>query len=67
MKEGHNDMYYSAGEGIAAASSLPFSWHEKKKGIEVLDVVDPSMRSLYDIYYITGEGIAAALYVVNPR
>merc|ERR1719353_2431836 len=41
MKEGQNDIYYSTGESIAAVSSSPFLESLRKKGIEVLYMVDP--------------------------
>merc|ERR1712084_7212 len=41
MKEGQNDIYYITGESIAAVSSSPFLESLRKKGIEVLYMVDP--------------------------
>merc|ERR1711957_851811 len=41
MKEGQNDIYYITGESIAAASSSPFLESLRKKGLEVLYMVDP--------------------------
>merc|ERR1719502_2263165 len=41
MKEGQNDIYYITGESIAAVSSSPFLESMRKKGIEVLYMVDP--------------------------
>merc|ERR1712139_541122 len=41
MKEGQNDIYYIAGESIAAVSSSPFLEALRKKGLEVLYMVDP--------------------------
>merc|ERR1712159_563240 len=41
MKEGQNDIYYITGENLAAVKSSPFIEKLKKKGIEVLYVVDP--------------------------
>merc|ERR1711943_64038 len=41
MKEGQNDIYYITGESIAAVSSSPFLETLRKKGIEVLYMVDP--------------------------
>merc|ERR1719359_283895 len=41
MKEGQNDIYYITGESIAAVSSSPFIETLRKKGIEVLYMVDP--------------------------
>merc|ERR1712188_197881 len=41
MKEGQNDIYYITGESIAAVSSSPFIETLRKKGLEVLYMVDP--------------------------
>merc|ERR1712149_95617 len=41
MKEGQNDIYYITGESIQGVSSSPFLETLKKKGIEVLYMVDP--------------------------
>merc|ERR1712107_626085 len=41
MKEGQNDIYYITGESIAVVSSSPFLEHLRKKGLEVLYMVDP--------------------------
>merc|ERR1711871_1921514 len=41
MKEGQNDIYYITGESIQGVSSSPFIETLKKKGIEVLYMVDP--------------------------
>merc|ERR1712159_834114 len=41
MKEGQNDIYYITGESIAAVSSSPFLEGLRKKGLEVLYMVDP--------------------------
>merc|ERR1712054_356543 len=41
MKEGQNDIYYITGESIAQVSSSPFLENLRKKGLEVLYVVDP--------------------------
>eukprot|EP00435_Cladocopium_sp_Y103_P004807 s2744_g1.t1 len=41
MKEGQNDIFYITGESIAAVSSSPFLETLRKKGIEVLYMVDP--------------------------
>merc|ERR1712063_219376 len=41
MKEGQNDIYYITGESIAAVSSSPFLESLRKKGIEVMYMVDP--------------------------
>merc|ERR1711990_959528 len=41
MKEGQNDIYYIAGESIQGVSSSPFLETLRKKGIEVLYMVDP--------------------------
>merc|ERR1712097_111520 len=41
MKEGQNDIYYITGEGVAQVSSSPFIETLRKKGIEVIYMVDP--------------------------
>merc|ERR1712225_161670 len=41
MKEGQNDIYYITGESVAAVSSSPFLEQLRKKGLEVLYMVDP--------------------------
>merc|ERR1712135_149031 len=41
MKEGQNDIYYITGESIAVVSSPPFLENLRKKGLEVLYMVDP--------------------------
>merc|ERR1712057_13021 len=41
MKEGQNDIYYITGESIAQVSSSPFLEALRKKGIEVIYMVDP--------------------------
>merc|ERR1712007_407321 len=41
MKEGQNDIYYITGESIAAVSSSPFLENLRKKGLEVMYMVDP--------------------------
>ena len=41
MKEGQKDIYYITGENIATVSSSPFIEKLKKKGYEVLYMVDP--------------------------
>merc|ERR1711965_243333 len=41
MKEGQNDIYYITGESIACVSSSPFLETLRKKGLEVLYMVDP--------------------------
>merc|ERR1711988_480111 len=41
MKEGQNDIFYITGESIAAVSSSPFLESLRKKGLEVLYMVDP--------------------------
>ncbi|CAK0877947.1 unnamed protein product, partial [Prorocentrum cordatum] len=41
MKEGQNDINYSTGESIAAASSSPFLETLRKKGLEVLYMTEP--------------------------
>merc|ERR1712159_543431 len=41
MKEGQNDIYYITGESIAQVSSSPFLEQLRKKGLEVLYLVDP--------------------------
>merc|ERR1711959_810095 len=41
MKEGQNDIYYMTGESIAQVSSSPFIETLRKKGFEVLYMVDP--------------------------
>merc|ERR1719374_457755 len=40
-KEGQNDIYYITGESIAVVSSSPFLENLRKKGLEVLYMVDP--------------------------
>merc|ERR1719230_1664967 len=41
MKEGQSDIYYITGESISAVSTSPFIETLKKKGLEVLYMVDP--------------------------
>ena len=41
MKEGQKDIYYITGENIATVSTSPFLEKLKKKGYEVLYMVDP--------------------------
>merc|ERR1712072_1236632 len=41
MKEGQNDLYYIAGESVQQVSSSPFIEGLRKKGYEVLYMVDP--------------------------
>jgi molecular chaperone HtpG len=41
MKEGQNDIFYITGESIAQVSSSPFLEQLRKKGYEVLYMVDP--------------------------
>merc|ERR1712048_423467 len=41
MKEGQNDIYYITGESIAGVSSSPFLENLRKKGLEVIYMVDP--------------------------
>jgi len=41
MKEGQSDIYYITGESIQGVSSSPFIETLRKKGIEVLYMVDP--------------------------
>merc|ERR1712022_5149 len=41
MKEGQNDIYYITGESIVGVSSSPFIETLRKKGLEVLYMVDP--------------------------
>merc|ERR1719353_39389 len=41
MKEGQNDIYYITGESVAQVSSSPFLENLRKKGLEVLYMVDP--------------------------
>merc|ERR1711963_24877 len=41
MKEGQNDIFYITGESITAVSSSPFLESLRKKGLEVLYMVDP--------------------------
>merc|ERR1712238_283718 len=41
VKEGQNDIYYITGESIVAVSSSPFLETLRKKGLEVLYMVDP--------------------------
>merc|ERR1711912_16189 len=41
MKEGQSDIYYITGESVAGVSSSPFLENLRKKGLEVIYMVDP--------------------------
>merc|ERR1711881_742100 len=41
MKEGQNDLFYITGESVQAVSSSPFIESLRKKGYEILYMVDP--------------------------
>jgi len=41
MKEGQNDIFYITGESVAGVSASPFIETLKKKGLEVVYMVDP--------------------------
>merc|ERR1712096_39804 len=41
MKEGQNDIYYVTGESVAQVSNSPFIETLRKKGLEVIYMVDP--------------------------
>merc|ERR1712167_431391 len=41
MKEGQNDIFYITGESVQAVSSSPFIEQLRKKGYEILYMVDP--------------------------
>merc|ERR1719197_1920171 len=41
MKEGQNDVFYITGESIAQVSASPFIENLRKKGFEVIYMVDP--------------------------
>merc|ERR1712054_578319 len=41
MKEGQNDIFYITGESIAQVSASPFIEQLRKKGFEVIYMVDP--------------------------
>merc|ERR1712202_69161 len=41
MKEGQNDIYYITGDSVAMVSSSPFLENLRKKGLEVIYMVDP--------------------------
>merc|ERR1711939_514056 len=41
MKEGQNDIYYITGESIQGVSSSPFIEQLRKKGFEVIYMIDP--------------------------
>jgi len=43
MKEGQNDIYYITGESVGQASSSPFIETLRKKGFEVIYMVDSSL------------------------
>merc|ERR1712222_44369 len=45
MKEGQNDIYYITGDSVAAVSSSPFLETLRKKGLEVLYMVDKVLIS----------------------
>merc|ERR1711971_499526 len=58
MKEGQNDIFYVTGESIAAVSSSPFLETLRKKGYEVMYMVDPiDEYAVQQLKSITKEGL----------
>merc|ERR1712166_1266365 len=58
MKEGQNDIYYITGESIQQVSSSPFCEQLRKKGFEVVYMIDPLKE--YDgqqLKAVTKEGL----------
>merc|ERR1711934_1147978 len=58
MKEGQSDIYYITGESIAAVSSSPFIEALRKKGLEVIYMVDPvDEYAVQQLKGVTKEGL----------
>merc|ERR1711908_242003 len=57
MKEGQNDIFYVTGESVAAVSSSPFLETLRKKGYEVMYMVDPIDEYAVQLKSITKEGL----------
>merc|ERR1711881_490656 len=66
MKEGQNDIFYITGESIAAVSASPFIEQLRKKGYEVIYMVDPiDEYSVQQLKEFDGEKVIVSSRVVD--